>query len=90
MIIPLHIITGSDHTSSYYGIGKKAVAERVKQSSEAQNLLTSCGSSLELTKETRQKMTRFVIKYVYNDTVSSTPAEARVAKWKKTEEKEFL
>ena len=87
VIIPLHIITGSDHTSGYYGIGKKAVADRVKQSSEAQNLLTSCGSSLELTKETRQNMTKFVIKYVYNDTVSSTPAEARVAKWKKQKKK---
>ena len=28
-IIPLHVMTGCDHTSGFYGIGKKTVADRV-------------------------------------------------------------
>ena len=27
--IPLHVITGSDHNSGFYGMGKKSVADRV-------------------------------------------------------------
>jgi len=29
IIIPLHVITGSDHTSGFYGDGKKQVLEKV-------------------------------------------------------------
>ena len=81
-IIPVHIITGSDHTSGFYGIGKKAVVDKVVKSSDARNLLASCGASLELTDETIANMSKFVIKYVYNDTSSSTPSAARAAKWR--------
>lgn len=38
IIIPLHVITGSDHTSGFYGHGKK-VLEKVKINSEARELL---------------------------------------------------
>ena len=39
IIIPLHVITGSDHTSGFYGHGKKKVLEKVKIHSEARELL---------------------------------------------------
>ena len=52
------------------------------KSSDARNLLVSCGVSLELTDETIANMSKFVIKYVYNDTRSSTPSAARAAKWR--------
>jgi len=81
-IIPLHIMTGCDHTSGFYGIGKKTVADRVRKSSEARNLLASCGVSLQLTDEVAGKMTKFVVRYVYSDTKSETPAAARVLTWK--------
>ena len=81
-IIPVHIITGSDHTSGFYGVGKKAVVDKVVKSSDARNLLASYGVSLELTDETVSNMSKFVIKYVYNDTSSSTPSAARAAKWR--------
>jgi len=29
IIIPLHVISGSDHTSSFYGHGKKKLLEKV-------------------------------------------------------------
>ena len=88
-IIPLHIITGSDHTSEYYGIGKKTVADRVSKSDEAKNLLAPCGSSLELTPETRENMTSFVMKYMFSDKLSSTPTEEGVAKWRRQKKEEL-
>ena len=63
-IIPLHIMTGSDHTSAFYGVGKKVVADRVSKYAEARNLLISCGASLDLTDEAIADMSTFVIKYV--------------------------
>jgi len=81
-IVPLHIRTGSDHTSGFYGVGKKVVADRVSKSSEARNLLASCGASLDLTDEAISNMNKFVIKYVYNDNKSSTPSAARASKWR--------
>ena len=86
-IIPLHVITSSDHTSSYYGIRNKSVADWVNKSAEAKDLLALCGSSVELTPQITQNMTTFVTKYVYNDKVSSTPSEARVLKWRKQKKK---
>ena len=81
-IIPLHIMTGSDHTSAFYGVGKKVVADRVSKYDEAKNLLISCGASLDLTDEAIADMSTFVIKYVYNDKNSITSAAARAAKWR--------
>ena len=43
IIIPLHVITGSDHTSGFYGHGKKKVLEKVKINSEARELLGRVG-----------------------------------------------
>ena len=48
-IIPLHVLTGCDHNSGFYGIGKMKVAERAKQSPDARQLLLSCGNTLQLT-----------------------------------------
>ena len=80
-------MTGSDHTSGFYGVGKKMVADRVSSSVEAKNLLTSCGSSLDLTDEAISDMNKFVIKYVYNDKTSLTPSAARVLKWRNQKRK---
>ena len=77
-IIPLHILTGSDHASGYYGIGKGPVANRVSKSAEAKNMLASCGSSLELTPDIKRNMTLFTIRYIYNDKTSSSVSEANL------------
>ncbi|KAJ4940245.1 hypothetical protein JOQ06_026554 [Pogonophryne albipinna] len=39
IIIPLHVITGSDHTSGFYGHGKKKVMEKVMTNPETRQLL---------------------------------------------------
>ena len=87
IIIPMHLITGADPTSGFYGVGKKTVADRVRNSDEAKNLLTSCGASLHLTDEAIADMTKFVIKYVYNYKTSLTPSAARVKKWRSQKRK---
>ena len=89
-IIPLHILTGSDHTSAFYGVSKRTVAERVKKSEEAKYLLASCGTNANLTDEIKDNMTKFTIKYVYNDKNSSTPSEARAIKWKQQKKKSLI
>ncbi|KAJ8375735.1 hypothetical protein SKAU_G00063150 [Synaphobranchus kaupii] len=49
IIIPLHVITGSDHTSGFYGHGKKKVLEKVMTDPEARELLgrvdVTCGQA---------------------------------------------
>ena len=40
-IIPFNILTECDHTSGFYGIGRKAVADRVSKSAETRDLLAS-------------------------------------------------
>ena len=47
IIIPLHVITGSDHTSGFYGHGKKSVLEKVITDPEARELLEQVGESID-------------------------------------------
>ena len=71
---------GSAHTSIFYGVGKKAVADCVSKSVEARNLLISYGASFDLTDETIANMNKFMIEYVPNDMNSLTPSAARARK----------
>ena len=48
-IIPLHVITGSDHTSALYGHGNKPVLEKVIMDPEAREFLGRVGESLVMT-----------------------------------------
>ena len=81
-IVPLHAITGCDHTSGFYGIGKIKVTKRVKKSPDARKLLSACGENIMITDDNIQKLTQFVIKYIYSDYKSKTIAEARASRWK--------
>ena len=47
IIIPLHVITGSDHTSGFCGHGKKKMLQKVISDPEARELLGGVGESLE-------------------------------------------
>ena len=38
-IIPLHGMTGHDHTPGFYGIGKKTVADRVRNQLRSETIL---------------------------------------------------
>ena len=78
VIIPLHAVTGNDHNSGFYGKGKGVIMDRVSQSEEARRLLEKLGEYVELPEETMQDLILFVIRYIYNDEKSNSPAEERV------------
>ena len=89
-IVPLHAITGCDHTSGFYGIGKIKVTKRVKKSPDARKLLSACGENIMITDDDIQKLTKFVIKYIYSDYKSKTIAEARASRWKQQKRKSLI
>ena len=66
-------MTGCDVTSSFFGFGKRTVWKRVLESTETQMFLTQLS---------HENLNKFVIKYIYNDKVSTTLTEMRAQKWK--------
>jgi len=48
-IVPLHVLTGCDHNSGFYGASKKLIADLLEKSKEAQDLLAACGTQLPVT-----------------------------------------
>ena len=90
VIIPLHVITGSDHTSGFYGHGKKPVLEKVITDPEARELLGRVGENLELEDEVRADMKAFVLSYVYGENADVTCGQARASKWHKLKKKRMI
>ena len=78
IVIPLHIVTGCDVTSSFFGIGKITVWKRVQKSKEARELLSNLS---------QDNLNRFTIKYIYNDKSSNSLGEMRAQKWKRMKTK---
>ena len=89
-IIQLHVLTGCDHNSGFYGIGKKKVAEKLKKNPDARQLLLECGNNLELTDDIVDRLIKFVIQYIYSDKKSVSIAEARASKWKLQKRKSLV
>ena len=58
-IVPLHAITGCDHTSGFYGIGKIKVTKRVKKSPDVRKLISAVGENIMITDDDIQKLTKF-------------------------------
>jgi len=81
IIIPLHIITGSDHTSGFYGHGKKKLLQKVISDPEARKLLERVGESLVLRDEVKQAMKTFVICVIYKESTGLTCGQARASRW---------
>jgi len=59
-IIPLHILTGCDQYSGFYGATKKLIADRLEKSKEAQDLLAACGAQLLVTEQVISDLEQFV------------------------------
>ena len=74
IIIPLHVITGSDHAPGFYGYWKKKVLEKVKINSEARELL---GQGV------RADRKAFVLSIIYGESADVSCGQARVSKWHK-------
>ena len=78
VIVRLHVMTGCDSVSSFYGIGKKTVWNRTLRSTEAQQLLLDSSDDA---------LRKFTIRYIYNDQKSKCLAEMREERWKKMKKK---
>ena len=77
IIIPLHIITGSDHTSGVFGHGKKRVLKDVINDPEARQLLMAVGENITLGEDVESDMRTFVISKIYGDSTSVICGQAR-------------
>ena len=88
IIIPLHVITVSDHTSSFYGHGKKQVLSKVINDLDAGELLKQVGEHVELHKEVEVDMTAFVICNIYAE--HGDRGQARASKWHKLKKKSTM
>ncbi|KAL8603169.1 hypothetical protein ACOMHN_032615 [Nucella lapillus] len=87
IIIPLHVITGSDHTSGFYGHGKKTVMETAMTIPEARELLERVGKSLDLENSVKADMKSFVFSSIYGESADATCGQARASKWHKMKRK---
>ena len=72
IIIPLHIITGSDHSSGFFGHGKKRVLKDVINDPVARQLLMAVGENITLEEDVESDMRTFVISKIYGDSTSVT------------------
>ena len=86
IIVPLHIITGCDHTSGFYGKGKKSILNKVKKDREAQELLHGVGENLQLHDDIRRNMKKFVLMKIYGENTDLC-GKARASKWRNMKKK---
>ena len=87
VIVPLHVLTGSDHTSGFYGHGKKPLLQKLMKDPEARELLRRVGESLELKDEVKADMKAFILSKVYGEDIALTCGQARASKWQKLKKK---
>ena len=85
IIIPLHIITGSEQTSGFYVHGKKRVLKNVINDTEARPLLMAVGDNITLEEDVESET--FVISKIYGDNTSVTCGQARSSRWHKLKKK---
>ena len=81
IIIPLHVISGSDHTSGFYGHGKKKLLQKCGNDPESVELLGRVGVSLQLQDDTKADMRSFVLRHIYDEKPDVTCGQARASKW---------
>ena len=67
IIIPLHVISGSDHTSSFCGHGKKKFLEKVVSDHEAKEMLSRVAENLEVEDKVKVDMQSFVLSKLYSE-----------------------
>ena len=64
VIVQIHILTGADATSGFFGKGKQAVIKNaIKDIKETKELLGNFGKTLELTDDVIKNVIMFVIRF---------------------------
>ena len=75
-ILPaLHILTGSDTTTAFYGHGKKTLYNKGTATDDARQLLSEEGKHVPVNQKLIDDISLFTIRYVYNDKVSTSLGE---------------
>ena len=87
VIIPLHVVTGSDHTSGFDGQGKKKLLQKVINDPGPRELLGRVGENLELQDKVKDDMKAFVLSKVCDERADTTCGHARATKWHKMKKK---
>ena len=87
IIIPLHVISGSDHTSGFYGHGKKKLLQKCGNDPQSVALLRRVGVSLQLQDDTKADVRLFVLRSVYDESSDITCGQARASKWNRMKKK---
>ena len=72
IIIAAHTLTGSDHTSCFYGHVKKSLMKRLFSDPEACELLLHVGESLDLGSHAKHDMRAFVLTETFGGDVGKT------------------
>ena len=85
-VLFLHVLTGCDHNSGFYGYGKKVVMDKVINCLESREVLSSCGKELPLQEKVLEDLKTFVLKYIYCSN-EKTCGEAMAEEWKKRKKK---
>ena len=88
-VVPLHIFTGNDGASSFYGHGKSKLYEKVENSPRAQEQIQHLGEDESLEEECVQKLLAFTREVIYGDFHSKSMNQARTKKWRKQKNKSF-
>ena len=83
IIVPAHIITGTDHTSGFFGHGKKSLMKRLLADVEACELLQHVGGRLKLQDDVRNDMRVFILTKIYGGDVGVSCDQAIASKWRK-------
>jgi len=63
-IIPLHVISGCDYNSGFYGASKKLITDRLMKSKEECQLLSECGLQITAQQKVIQDLQLFVIRFI--------------------------
>ena len=78
IIVQLHVFTGSNSTSVFFGRGNNYVVKNVlKNIEDAKLLLDDLGKTLTIPEAVYKKILLFVLRYVYSDKKKLKMAESR-------------
>ena len=87
IIVPLHVISGNDHTSGFLGQGKTKIFKKCINDPQSRQLLQRVGENLQLQNDIKQEMKLFVLRNVYDECSNVTCGKARALKWNKMKKK---
>ena len=87
IIIPLHVISDSGHSSGLYDHGKKKLLQKCGNDPQSVALLQRVGVGLQLQDDTKADMRLFILQNVHDESSDITCGQARASKWNRMKKK---